>query len=314
MKKFAYIKIAAAILTALAYLTPATADDWKKVESSEKNVPEWLKNGQLEGTLMVTAEAPSLQEAREMAEKSLFRSIIQSVAANVNYLTSESASNSQTDGKVSTNEEFMSRLDISAAKLPFIKGVSLSEAKGQYWERREHKKTKQRLYVFTVLYPMPEAELARMRGEFEKYDNGKNLEYERVASGIDKVASSEEIEEALATLSGLEEYFFDSVRLANASSLSKRYRDLYKMVTLTGEKTGDNEFVVRTELRGRPFATGKVPDVTSECASRIKVTPLEGGAAFRVTFSTEDCLDDELNSLEAKMRLSSARLSTKLHL
>lgn len=314
MNKCAYIKIAVVVLAAFACLTPATADNWKKVESSEKNVPEWLKDGQREGTLMVTAEAPSLQEAREMAEKTLLRSIIQSVAANVNYFTSESASNSEKGGKVSTNEEFMSRLDISAAKLPFIKGVSLSEAKGQYWERRENKKTKQRLYVFTVLYPMPEAELARMRAEFEKYDNGKNLEYERVASGIDKVGSSEEIEEALATLSGLEEYFFDSVRHANAASLSKRYRDLYRMVTLTGEKTGDNEFVLRTELRGRPFATGKIPDVTSECASRIKVTPLEGGAAFRVTFSSEDCLEDEQNSLEAKMRLSSARLSTKLHI
>lgn len=289
------------------------ADDWKVVESSEKKLPEWLKEGQKEGFLMVTIEAPSLQEARALAERNLFSSIVQSVAANVNSSQKSFSSDESVDGVVKSREEFTNQLEVSAAKLPFIKGVSLSEAKGQYWERRENKRTKQRLYVLTVLYPMSEKELQKMRTEFDAYDREKTNEYNRLESAFAGVSSVEEINEAISSLASLEEYFFDSVRKKQTSGLEQRYRDLFRMVTLTGEQIGPNEFVLRTQLREAPFVTGKIPEVTSECASKIKVTPTGDGSSFRVTFSSEDCLDNENNSLKATMRLSSARLATTLH-
>lgn len=291
----------------------AYADNWKTVETSEKKLPAWLKEGQKEGFLMVSAEAPSLQEARDMVQKSLFSSIIQAVAANVTSTTKQVSSEESVDGSVSSREEFSNRLEVAAANLPFIKGVSLSEAQGQYWERRENKKTQQKLYVLTVLYPMSEAELQRMRTEFEAYDRQKNDEYNRLEAAFSGVSSVEEINEAIASLASLEEYFFDSVRRSQASGLAQRYRDLFRMVTLTSDQIGPEEFILRTELRGVPFVSGKIPEVSSECASRIKVTPVGDGASFKVTFSREDCLDNEANSLKASMRLSSARLSTTLH-
>lgn len=289
------------------------ADDWKVVESSEKKLPEWLKQGPKEGFLMVTVEAPSLQEARSLAERDLFSSIIQSVAANVNSSQRAVSSDEEVDGVVKSRQEFSSQLEISAAKLPFIKGVSLSEAKGQYWEHRENKRTKQRLYMLTVLYPMSEQELQKMRTEFEAYDSEKTNDYKRLESSFSSASSVEEINEAIATLGSLQEYFFDSVRHSQAEGLQQRYRDLFKMVTLTGDQVGPNEFILTTKLREQPFVTGKVPEVTSECASKIKVAPMGDGASFRVTFSSEDCLDNENNSLKATMRLSSARLATTLH-
>lgn len=298
----------------LAFTAPvATADNWKVIERSEKSVPSWLGEGHREGTLMVSAVSPSLQEARSMAEKDLMRSIVQAVATNVTSSMSQTGSNLMEGNKVTTREEFLSNLEITAAKLPFIKGVSLSEAIGQYWERRENKSTKETLYYLSVLYPMPRSELERMRHEFEIYDGQKQAEYKRLAAAYDEVASVEEIGGALASLDALEEYFFDSVRKAEAAGLRKQYADLYGMVVMSSDKTGEREFTVRTTLRGKPFATGKIPEVTSECASRIKVEPIEDGTAFRVTYTDEDCLDGELNSLKASMRLSSARLNTTMH-
>lgn len=323
------LMIVAVVLT--LGIVEVKADNWKTVEASEKRVPAWVNAGHTEGMLYITAEAPSLQEARRMAEQTLMRTILQAVAANVTSSSMQNDSNEAIDGKVTTKEEFQSRLEITAAKLPFIKGVSLSEAKGQYWERRENKQSKQNLYILTVLYPMPESELERMRRQFEEYDCLKVNEYNALERGYSEVNTVEGITEAAAALEGLEEYFFDSVRRTQASTLRGRYLDLFRMVTLTGEavgaassgtassgtdsgtNSGTGEFILRTELRGKPFVTGKVPEVTSDCATRIKVTPIEGGAAFRVTYSTEDCLPDEINSLKASLRLNSARLSTTLH-
>lgn len=291
----------------------AFADDWKIVERSEKKVPEWVNEGQKLGTLLVSAVSPSLQDARTTAERTLMRSIVQAIATNVTSSSSQTDSNIADGDKVATREEYLSSLEIAAAKLPFIKGVSLSEALGQYWERRENKSSKQSLYHLTVLYPMPDSELEKMRRDFEKYDGEKTAEYKRWAAAYDEVSSVEQISSAVASLTALEEYFFDSVRKAEANGLQKRYTDLYRMVTMSSTKTGDQEFTVRTTLRGKPFATGKTPEVTSECASRITVEPIDNGTAFRVTYSDEDCLPDEPNSLKASLRLNSARLSTTMH-
>lgn len=300
------------LLIVLAGGARAYADDWKTVETSQKNVPEWLAEDQKEGFLWAVVEARSLQEARSQAEKSLFSSIVQAVAANVTSVSRQESIEESVDGRISSKEEFATRLDVAAANLPFIKGVSLSEAR-QYWVCRENKKTHQKLYVLTVRYPMPEAELQKMRTEFEAYDREMVTRYERLLSGFQQVSSVEDINEAISGLQALQEYFFDPVRLAEATGLEKRYRDLFKSITLTYEQIGKNEFILRTQLRGAPFVTGKIPEVTSGCASRIKVTPNSDGASFTLTFSSEDCLDYEDNSLKATLRLSSARLSTDIH-
>ncbi|MDE6290279.1 MAG: hypothetical protein K2M16_01985 [Muribaculaceae bacterium] len=312
MKKSVLSKLLAALLLAVMYISDVHADDWKTVETSEKRLPQWVKDGNGGGMLMVMAEAPSLQEARQLAEKNLFSSIVQAVAANVVSSSKQVSTEESVNGSVNSREEFTGRLEIAAARLPFIKGVSLSEAR-QYWERRENKKTHQKLYVLTVSYPMPDSELRKMRTEFEAYDREKSDEYSRLESGISSVSSVEDINEAIASLESLQEYFFDSVRLSQAAGLQQRYRDLFRMVTLTGEQIGPNEFILRTQLRDVPFVTGKIPEVTSECASRIKVTPNPGGSSFNVTFSSEDCLENENNSLKASMRLQSARLNVTLH-
>lgn len=312
MNRYVFFRLLLGLVVVLMSVADVAADNWKTVETSEKRLPDWVKEGHREGFLLVTAEAPSLQEARALAEKNLFSSIVQAVAANVVSSSKLVGTEETVNDSINYREEFSNRLEVSAARLPFIKGVSLSEAK-QYWERREDKKTHQKLYVLTVRYPLSEAELQKMRSEFEAYDRAKAEEYSRLESAFSSVSSVEEINEAITSLESLQEYFFDSVRHSQAAGLQQRYRDLFRMVTLTGEKVGPNEFLLRTQLRDAPFVTGKIPEVTSECASRIKVTPNPGGSTFTVTFSSEDCLDTEVNSLKAIMRLQSGRLSTTLH-
>ncbi len=308
----ASVRLILAVVLAVFAVTEAVADSWKTVERSSKQVPAWMGAAPAAGYIVVTAEAPSLQEARQMAEREILRTIIQAVATNVNYAAVQSSSNKVENDRVTTTDDFSSSYELAAARLPFIKGVSLSEAAGTYWERREHRKSRQNLYVFTALYPFSESELAALREQFKAYDGEKTAEFERLKTGFDTVNSTEGINEAIASLTSLQEYFFDSVRRQKAESLLKRYRDLFRSVNLVGERTGDESYLLRTMLRGRPFVAGRVPDVTSDCATRIKVVPSADGASFDVTFSKEDCIEGELNSLKASLRLGTARLSVEL--
>lgn len=288
------------------------ADNWKRVEQSEKKLPEWMSTGTHEGYLMISTEAPTLQEARQMAERELLRTIVQAVATNVNYKALQTSSNTLANDRVETKEDFSSEYEMAAAKLPFIKGVSLSEAKGTYWERRENKQSRQNLYILTVLYPFSENELTQLRSQFDAYDSEKTRNFERMKSGIASVSSTEDVEEGIAALTDLKEYFFDAVRRQEAESLLKRYRDIYKSVYLEAEKTDTNRYRVSTKLNGKPFRTGRKLEVVSECANRIKVVPTPSGDGFDITFSTEDCLEGELNLLKASMRLGSARIIAEL--
>lgn len=311
MAKFGLLR-GLCVAVALMVGAAASADSWKTVETSDKKMPAWLSASPGAGYIVVTAEAPSLQEARKMAENEISRTIIQAVATNVTYSSVQTSANRVENDRVTTTDDFSSEYELAAARLPFIKGVSLSEAAGTYWERRENKQSKQNLYVFTVLYPFSESELADLRRKFEAYDGEKTAAFDRVKSGYETVSSTEGINEAIATLTDLGEYFFDSVRRREAESLLKRYRDLFRSVVITGERTGEESYLVSTTLRGKPFATGRTPEVTSDCACRIKVVPTADGTAFNVTFSTEDCLEGELNTLKVSVRLGTARLSTEL--
>lgn len=304
-------KVAFAATMAVAAMTAARADNWKTVERSEKPMPAWMSKPQTAGYITVTAEAPSLQEARRMAEQEIMRTIIQAVATNVNFSAVQSSANKVENDRVTTTEDYTSEYELAAARLPFIKGVSLSEG-STYWERRENKQSKQKLYVFTARYPFSESELADLRAKFEEYDGEKTAAFNRVKAGFDTVDSTEGINEAIATLTDLGEYFFDSVRRSEAESLLKRYRDLFRSVNLVGERTGKESYIVRAMLRGKPFATGRAPQVTSDCATRIKVVPAADGMSYDVTFSTEDCIEGELNTLKATLRLGTARLSCDL--
>lgn len=290
------------------------ADTWKTVETSTKKMPEWVKAASPADCLRITTEAPTLQEAQQMAEREILRALIQAVATNVTFHSSESQDYSNVNDKIDSSEQFSSEYEIAAARLPFIPGVSLSEAKSTWWERRENKQSKQMLYLVTVLYPLPEIQLMDLRHQFKEYDGEKAAKLEHAKAAIEDVNSTDGVEEQIGILTELEEYFFDKVRLRETQAMLKRYRDVYRSVYLAFERTAPDTYRVATVRNGKPFRTGRKLEVTSECASDIKVNPTGEGDAFIIRFSTEDCIDGEANSLQVGMRLGAARLNATLPL
>lgn len=303
------------VITLLSLLTPAAASGADKVvERSAKQTPAWLAE-QPTGHIIVEIERPTLGEAQAAAEMELARRIISAVATNITHSSKSSASEEITDDSHKYLESFSSSTEMSAANLPFLKGVSLARAKGTYWEKREEKKSKRQYVVFSVLYPLSQSELDDMTIKFEMTDKEKSGELASLRQNLSTVDSSDAIQDAIGRLEALQEYFFDSVRLAEAKALAASYKECYKGLTLSGEFTsGKKELVCRVKLNGRPFKVTARLELKANCASQLGVTHSDDGYSFIITYSDADCLDTEENWIEVGLRLKNARLREKFFL
>lgn len=299
----------------LMLLLPAgmQAQTAKVMERSAKSVPSWLSDTP-KGYLVVETTAPDMSTAKDDAIRELATRIIMSVATNVDYSSYASGQTDSTDGRLSESESFGFDTRIAAAHLPFIKGISLTEAKDTYWEKCREKKTDRIFYRYAVLYPFPDSQLQKLRQEFEEIDNAKTSSLNSLREGLDQVSSSQQIEQAITELDQLHEYFFDNVRRKEAEGLKTNYKKLYKGLTLKATKPEKGKFTVTLLLQGRPFEVVGVPTLKSNCASRLQAVPLSDGYGYEITYDDIDCLPDEDNWIEINLRMRDTRVVQKVYL
>lgn len=246
-----------AAICALTLMGATAQAKIKVVEKSTKNAPTWVGGVQSE-YIIVSATAPTLDAAKADCMEQVRRQIIRSVAENV-----ESASTSTIDQQVMNNEivsfidSYSSVYKTQSADVPFLAGVSESKAEAYYWEKREDKKTKESVYVYSVKYPLPSLELKKLVNEFNKKDSQMWQGYLELEKGYDNVASLEDIDRAIADLGRLADYFFDKTRKSAAITLQKNYRSLYNGVSFktVSDKLGEYRF--KLVLNGRDIATSQ---------------------------------------------------------
>lgn len=291
----------------------ANGQKTKVLERSSKSVPQWLGT-QPSGCIVADVEASDIAQARAKALEALATQTVMAVASNVIHTSSSSASVESTDGVLNETETFGYDTRVAAANIPFIKGITLSEATDTYWEKLREDKTDRIYYRFAVLYPLPQDELERMRSEFDRTDREHASRLECLKEGLHKVRKSTDIEEAVNALEALKAYFFDNVRHTQAESLQKDYKGLYKSLTLQATKPSDGSFKVTVLLDGHPFEVTGLITLKANCASRMDANPLPDGTGFEITYSDIDCLDDEDNWIDVSLRLRDARLSKRVFL
>lgn len=307
MKKILFIQVLIVFLSAFG----VTAQESKVIDRSAKKAPEWLKT-EPEGFIVAEVEASDLSSAKDKAIEEIAKRIVMSVATNVSYSSSSSARIETVDGKTAERETFGYDNRIAAANIPFIKGISLTEAQGSYWEQCREKKTDRIFYRYAVLYPFSASQLRDLRTEFEASEREKAATMARLRNELNQVSSSAQIEQAVTELSNLQEYFFDDVRRKEAEGLQKNYKQLYKGLTLKASTPSNGKFSVVPLLNGQPFETGGVPVLKANCASRLQVTPLSDGKGYEVTYDDIDCLDDEDNWIDVSLRIRDAKISQRV--
>lgn len=283
----------------------------KVIEKSAKSVPDWVYQ-QPDDALVVEVEAPDMSTAKEKAIEELLRRVIMSVATNVVFTSSSSARHEDVDGRLSESETYGYDSKIASAQLPFVKGISLTEAKDVYWEKCREKKSDRIFYRYAILYPMPDSQLDKMRREFDAIDSEKARTLDRLKGSINSVSSADEIEQSVSTLNTLTEYFFDDVRRKEAEGLLANYKQLYKGLTLKVSEPEEGHVKVTLLLQGRPFQAAGVPTLKANCAAKLSATPLPDGTGYDISYDDIDCLDDEDNWIEVSLRMRDARIVQKV--
>lgn len=295
------------LLAAIVLATTALAET-KIVDKSAKKAPEWLGTA-TEGFLVVTVRANSLADAQSKALDEITERIIKSVASNVTVSQTNVASEVTTNSGVDSRDEYTRTSRIRSANLPFLKGISLSNAADIYWVRLRDKQSGREFYDYSVKYPFSRQEQQRLSAQLDEIDGEKSAQYKELEEGIDNVGSLDEIKSAIASLDALGQYFFDDVRLAQAKSLRQRYKDLYRSLILDIKPVAAGSLQCRLMLNGRTVKAYVPLTVKSNCAMITGNTPADG--VYTVTYDTQDCLPDEDNTITASLRVDGRTIENR---
>lgn len=288
-----------------------SAQSYKVIEKSDKKAPVWYESAE-SGYIVASAEAASLEEARQMCLASIKRQILQSVAENIEFSDSHTIKQSTDNDRITEFlDEYTAEGSTRAASIPFIKGISLSKVDGSYWEKRKDKKTNVITCCYAVRYPFPASEHRKLVMEFEKRDKEMEALVSGLEKSVDTVTSVEEINQRINQLRPAMDYFFDKTRQQWVNGVADNYRKLPNSITVKGEKIDNLTHKVALYLNNRKIKTGIMPRLTSNCASKLKVTP--EGDEMLITYDNEDCLSDEINSVEVLFRLQGKALKYTIH-
>lgn len=278
----------------------------KVIERSTKKAPDWVMQHP-EGFLVAIATGETLQDAQNRVEQELLRKVMSSIAVNVEGET-------RTDSGVEEDKEwdnFYSNLSVRAAQLPFVTDITLAKCKDTYWVHTFDKADSKDSFQFFVLYPFNSSTRQRLIEEYNSYDSKKEASLQKLETELDELQEISAIVAAEGELEGLKEWFPDMQRRKRAEKVLEQYRNVKRSLVLVGEITAKGKCSVRVMKGDRIFHISGRLEATSNCASKIAVTPDNDG--WIVTFSTEDCLEDEDNTLKVSLRGAGIGLKTTVN-
>lgn len=296
-----YSRLTALAITICAtVVTVAAQNDYKIMESSAKKAPVWFEKSQSD-YIITSAIAPTIDEARDQCMDNVRKKIIESVAQNVQFSTQSNVSqNSSTGGIDDFRDSFTSSLKTQAAKVPFIKGISVSKIEDSYWQKRQQKSNKAVSYIYAIKYPFPSLELKKLVRTFEEQDAEMMNQLISIESGLDNITNLTQIERAISSCAALEEYFFDDVRKARTRTLLASYLKLYNNISVSSNDVKLGETQLMFQLAGRGIAVSQIPAMKSECATQLQYNV--SGDMGVLKYGYENCMDDQTNEISLTYR------------
>ncbi|NDV58104.1 hypothetical protein [Bacteroides sp. 519] len=278
------------------------AQKYKVLDKSDKKAPVWYESAEAE-FIVASAEATTMEAAREQCLASIKRQIIQSVAQNIEFADSHTIKQTTTNNDHISEflDQYTAEGSTRAASIPYIKGISLSKVDGSYWEKRQDKKTNKITYAYAVRYPFPASEHAQLVAEFEARDQEMEQLVTQMEKELDTIESVEEINQRINKLRPAMDYFFDKTRQEWVKGVVENYKKLPTFITVDGEHIDNKTYSITLMLKGKPITTAAMPKLTANCASKLQASPYEGD--ILITYDTEDCLRDEQNSIDVVFRL-----------
>lgn len=280
------------------------------VERSAKKRPSWI--GQVkEGYLITSATAPTLEEAQRKCMSSVKIQMLESVAQNIEYSSEILVEQLTHNDEVQSNISFSQKGKTNVANLPYISGISLSNASEAYWEHIRDKETGESYYTYSLLYPFTNADYQKLKSDFDALDKAMVNVMQRIEENIHNVNSVDSIESDIDKLESVRDYFFDKNRKAKANLLIEQHKRLLYKLNIESKRIERCKYRCWLTLDGKTIECSSLPKCKSETAIKIKTVIDEG--SFVITFSDEECVNDDDNYIDIVLKLKHNTLKHRLH-
>ena len=281
-----------------------------KVLGKSGRKPGWI-NGIEKDYIIVSGSGATIKDAQNNALMIIKERIVSSVADNVKATSTMQTEETNTNKSVySFFEKYSSQVTSQSGKVPYLQGISLSNANEFYWEKLLDKKTNKISYEYHIKYPFPEFELKKLVSDFKFRDKELTDNLNRIEEEVETVTSIEQIESNLDELKALQDAFIDA-RVDKVNTISARYRGLFKSVELTEVENSPGLIKFTLRLDDRIISTVKKPTVNSECA-KIKGTK-NNVTDWEIDYDYENCYEDPENNIAVSFRFGNTTVSKKFY-
>ena len=274
----------------------ADAAQYKVVERSAKHAPEWVGQA-IPGYLIFSAESATLDMAQQICMENIKNEIVNAIAANITATTTSFSEQTGTNGEFAITEGFRSDLKTIAARLPFVSGITIANVEDSYWEKRYDSKQKKYSYLVFLKYPFSRMERNRLIAEFQQYDAEKYKTLTDIKMQADNLTNVDDIARYLSDIEPLITYFFDETRKAEAESLQKSLRQIYKNIAVVPLSNELGKYSYALMYNGRKLSASRLPLARSEYASDISVVH-QSDTTYVVIYNYDGCLPEDENTVD----------------
>lgn len=294
------------LLVCLAAGAPGihAGEPYKVVESSGKR-PSWTDSSQ-EGYIIVSAERPELNAARDECHEQVKRMIVNSIAVSISSSSEKYAYQTSDGSSINVRTDYSSRLTTVAAQLPYITGIDFSGA-DIYWEKRYVRKEKRYYYNYNLRYSFPASRRQSLVNEFIRIDDEKQALLDDIRRQYDELESVEQIARCITELKGLRSYFFDEPRIAQANSLIGMFTALYGQIGFTALENVPGRYTYCLTIGSRRLGCAVVPKASSDYARNFVTTYSPEDKSFTLTYDYDGATADDDNIVTVTANIGNTR-------
>lgn len=286
---------------------------WKIVEKSKKEQPTWV-GGADRNFLIVSAEAPTLESAKDKSLLSLKDHVVGAIATHITSQTTQRRQEIVDGNNRDYTENTTSIITSKVYNIPFVSEISLSKAYDFYWIKFYNKKTKEYKYEYHVKYRFTDFELTDLVNQFNEREKQLDEQLKEYSDRLDQITRVEEIDRALNELKAfLAEFDIDDPRRSQTEQLSNNYRQLYNYIRIQQEEGSEEKIIYfRLYLQDNPIDSAQKPQLRSNCASRLS-SDMDGNL-YSIKYDDSGCYADDDNFIEVRFRFGNKMVSQKFYL
>lgn len=286
--------------------------DFKLVEQSSKNKPNWIYANQMDTYMIQANMAASIEEAQDMVMTSLLDRIASSVAVVVASESTKETDWTVVNDKDSYVESIKASTTLKVAKMPALQGISLSKAE-VYWERYMNKKTKESYYDYYILYPFSQFELQDLINTYNAQEKAYN---DKIESYKNSLAEKNSVDQILTDINDMKTLMkeFDEAdsKYGNIKNIISLYEKTISNIYIDVLENENGKLVIQLKYDEKVMETKSLPKLKSECARDF--SKKHNGDKIELTFNTFDCYEQDDNYVEIRFDFGKKRIVEKVNI